>query len=392
MNRRKRLLKKVGMAHGIRCFLTDRKGSTLIEVIVSVLIVGIAFVPLMIGLNAALRINRNAETELYAENVATNLVEITKTYGTKGMKNLAEEQGVDATKGIAKIFDGATMTSDTHGNIFTVSNISSGTDKTYSAEIQFSSWDDKQNDFSAYPAIEGVSGALIVNFGEDKIEDVINYYWTYAYDTYHTSVTKDQLKENASMWLKRKIVISCEAGTGEDAGKIIINKVINYEAMNVEISGNYVFQSPSNPVPTAYECQEQQVAKPSVLPQSIIVTYRPLRDRKGKDYKLFEDKIYVDKGAVSGKLHLYSFCENGTTLATSGYSVTIEFNDLSGDAITDRFGYSNINFTTMSCTAEYTFGSGTTGKQSHMKNILVTITDSDGNELFKKTTSMIEVE
>ena len=90
--------------------LRDKRGSTLIEVIVSVLIVAIAFVPLLIGLHAALRVNGRAEVELYAENVATNLVEITKTYGTDGMKALAEAQGLNSSDGIAKLISGATMT------------------------------------------------------------------------------------------------------------------------------------------------------------------------------------------------------------------------------------------------------------------------------------------
>ncbi len=391
MNRGKKLYRRVRHVGGLTRVLADRRGSTLIEVIVSVLIVAIAFVPLMVGLNGALKINRNAEVQLYAENVATNLTEITKTYGTKGLKSLAEEQGTDSTKGIAKLLSGATMTSDAHGNRFTVTNITSGTDKTYQAEIEFSNWDDKQNDFSAYPDIESLSDALIVNIGEDKIEDVINYYWTYAYDTYNTELTKEQLTNNASQWIKREMKITCEQGTGEDSDKVIIKKIIYYKALNAEINGNYVFKTTSNPIPAAYECQEQQICKKSALPQSIILTYRPLRDRKGKDYKLFEDKILVDKD-VSGVLHLYSFCENGTTLSNSGFSTVIEYDDTSGDSPSDRYGYSNVTFSPISCTAEAAFGSGTTGKQSHMRNIVVTVKDSDGNELFTKTTSMIEVE
>ena len=142
---------------------------------------------------------------------------------------------------------------------------------------------------------------------------------------------------------------------------------------------------------TPYECQEKQIAKKSAVPQSIIVTFKPLRDRQGKDYQLADDVILVDK-EVSGALHLYSFCENGATLKNDGYAVTVKFDDTSSDAITDRYGYSNLNFGVSDCTREDTFGSGTTGKQSKMRNIKVTIKDNDGNQLFEKTTSMIEVE
>ncbi len=372
--------------------LRDERGSTLIEVIVSVLIVAIAFVPLLIGLHAALRVNRRAEVELYAENVATNLVEITKTYGTDGMKALAEAQGLNSSDGIAKLISGATMTKNSIGNIFTVTNINSGTDKVYNAVIEFTNWDDKQNDFSGYPAVEGVADALIVNVGQDKVDEIINYYWNYAHDNYNTNVTKEQLKNNVDSWLKREIKISCVQGTGDDASKIIFSKVVTYTAENVEINGNYLYQSASNTGPaTPFECQEKQIAKKSAVPQSIIVTFKPLRDGQGKDYQLSDDVILVDK-EVSGTLHLYSFCENGATLKDDGYAVTVKFNDTSSDAITDRFGYSNLNFDVTDCTSEATFGSGTTGKQSKMRNIKVTIKDSDDNQLFEKTTSMIEVE
>ena len=350
--------------------LRDERGSTLIEVIVSVLIVAIAFVPLLIGLHAALRVNRRAEVELYAENVATNLVEITKTYGTDGMKALAEAQGLNSSDGIAKLISGATMTKNSSGNIFTVTNINSGTDKVYNAVIEFTNWDDKQNDFSGYPAVEGVADALIVNVGQDKLDEIINYYWNYAHDNYNT----------------------CVQGTGDDASKIIFSKIVTYTAENVEIGGNYLYQTASNTGPaTPFECQEKQIAKKSAVPQSIIVTFKPLRDRQGKDYQLADDVILVDK-EVSGAVHLYSFCENGATLKDDGYAVTVKFNDTSSDAITDRYGYSNLNFDVTDCTAEATFGSGTTGKQSKMRNIKVTIKDSDDNQLFEKTTSMIEVE
>ena len=372
--------------------LRDERGSTLIEVIVSVLIVAIAFVPLLIGLHAALRVNRRAEVELYAENVATNLVEITKTYGTDGMKALAEAQGLNSSDGIAKLISGATMTKNSSGNIFTVTNINSGTDKVYNAVIEFTNWDDKQNDFSGYPAVEGVADALIVNVGQDKLDEIINYYWNYAHDNYNTSVTKEQLKNDVASWLKREIKVSCVQGTGDDASKIIFSKIVTYTAENVEIGGNYLYQTASNTGPaTPFECQEKQIAKKSAVPQSIIVTFKPLRDRQGKDYQLADDVILVDK-EVSGAVHLYSFCENGATLKDDGYAVTVKFNDTSSDAITDRYGYSNLNFDVTDCTAEATFGSGTTGKQSKMRNIKVTIKDSDDNQLFEKTTSMIEVE
>lgn len=391
MNQRKKLFKRAGSI-GRNGILADRRGSTLIEVIVSVLIVGIAFVPLMVGLNAALRVNSSNEKELYAENVASNVVEITKTYGTKGLKNLADEQGADSTKGIAKLLDGASMTSNGSGTVFTLQNLKAGTDKVYQAKVEFSTWNDKQNDFSGYPAVEGVDGSIIINFYEDKMENVLNYFWNYA-SGYNTELTKDELQSHLSEWLSREIVINIEEGTGEDAGSVIVNKVICYKAVNAEIDHKYVFKSPSNAVPAPYEAQKMDIGKLAELSKSLIVTYRPLRDKKGNNYKI-NDRIKVAKG-VAGELHLYAFCENGSTLRDKGYTVELKIEDTTGESSSNLFGYSNFldtSFTCIGCTKEDTFGEATAGKQSNMKNVKVTVFDKEGTELFSKTTSIIEVE
>ena len=65
-------------------FFENNRGSTLVEVIVSVLVVGIVFVPLMFGLSTATKVNDQAENKMYGETVAANCLEAVKTLGIYG--------------------------------------------------------------------------------------------------------------------------------------------------------------------------------------------------------------------------------------------------------------------------------------------------------------------
>lgn len=390
MNRRKKLFKRAGIKRFSKSILADKRGSTLIEVIVSVLIVGIAFVPLMMGLNAALKVNTATEKELYAENVATNIVEITKTYGTKGMKKLADDQDADETKGIATILDEAKMVPNgLSGKKYTITNLKAGTGKIYQAEVEFSTFDNNQNDFSAYPAVEGIDGAIIVNFSETTAEWVVNAFKNQV--GFHEDVSVTDLTARINEWIKREMIISIEKGTGEDNGKVIVKKVEKFYA-NADLGGDPIF--PSGVTPTPVTKQSMEIGKLASLSSSLIVTHRPLRTKKGKDIYLSNDNIIIQKN-VNGELHVYNICENGAKVKDKGYRVFIKFDDTSTDP--NNYGYSNLNDdgdTThvISGTAEFTFGGGTTGKQSNMKNVKITIMDKDGNTLFVKNTSIIEVE
>jgi len=65
--------------------LNDR-GSTLVEIVVSVLIIGIIFVPLLMGLSNALKANARAEMDLNAEGAGVNVLETVKALGYSGIK------------------------------------------------------------------------------------------------------------------------------------------------------------------------------------------------------------------------------------------------------------------------------------------------------------------
>ena len=112
------------------------KGSTLVEIIVSVLIIGIVFVPLLMGLTNALKTNAKAESTSFAESVAVNSLETVKTVGYEALKNkfIAGATEVSASDFTAKT--GAKLVKVDDRN-FKVTGLEEGLN-TYYAKINFS--------------------------------------------------------------------------------------------------------------------------------------------------------------------------------------------------------------------------------------------------------------
>ena len=410
-----------------RNLMSDKRGSTLIEVIVSVLIVGIAFVPLMVGLNAALSVNRQTENTLYAENVASNVIEVSKTYGVKGFESLykaasgesvsgggtsGEATSGETIKSIGNIFSGSTLIKNGVDD-YTITNITSGTDRHYTANVHFSPIVDNQNDFSGYPSVEGVKEAIVVSFEEDNFNNVFSYFWDKVKDqafdpTHHLS--EQEMRDNISLWLKRELVITlekqpAESGSGE---KIVSKKKIVYTANNNPIDMKYPFRDSDpnaapdplvfQPVPSS--ASGAPVGRYSVVPKMIIVTYKQFKDSNGKNIKLKGDgitgdniRLEINDGVVGGDIYLYALSENGRTLRTQSYDVAIVGSDNCG--ITDGnviHAYSNLNLISYSgCVPEYTFGTADLNAIPKMKNVTVTISE-DGKEVATKTSTLIEME
>lgn len=88
------------------------EGSTLIEIIISVLIIGIAFVPLMGGMSEALKANTKSESMLYSDQVASGCLDVAKIYGTSGFET-AVAGGTEGDEVVKAMFgDGATVEKD----------------------------------------------------------------------------------------------------------------------------------------------------------------------------------------------------------------------------------------------------------------------------------------
>lgn len=382
-----------------RRFKNDRRGSTLIEVIVSVLIVGIAFVPLMVGLNAALKVNKQTENNLNAENVAVNALEVCKTYGTKGLEKLITEATADPTKGITTVFSGATLAKN-DSNTFTISGIKCGTDnRTYTARVEFEGITDNQNDFSGYPTVEGIQNAIVVSSSEDNFDYVIN---TFLAQAASTGVAEDaanalpvaemKKKTNIPKWLSREIHIGIEEVTVDGNTKYAVTKKIVYKANNDQIDGKYPFRS-SSYTPTPVVTQEKTATNPvgtySELPEMIVLTYRQFKDKQGNNLNLGHgDKIIIDK-EVTGATKIYALSENGKTLQGKGYLVSF---DASGSADDQTQVYTNLVSAgaPQNCTELTTFGTASSEMISKMKNITVTITDNNGDVVSEKQSTLID--
>lgn len=125
-----------------RGFLADNKGSTLVEIIVSVLIIAIAFVPLMSGMASALKANTAAETKLFADNVAQKCMEIVKS--------------ADSKEAVPTAFSYDTSLTATGGVTTSVSGLKEG-DREYTAEISYTSIA-SLNTEGDYTSIKGISG------------------------------------------------------------------------------------------------------------------------------------------------------------------------------------------------------------------------------------------
>ncbi len=398
----------------------DRRGSTLIEVIVSVLIVGIAFVPLMIGLNAAMNVNKENEKNLYAENVAQNVIEVCKTYGANGLAAMAAPT---STEHISDIFNSATTLSitsaeGTPATEFTITDIESGTGKMFEAVISFdsSAYDpdpgatppedgsplpERQNDFSNYPSLSSVTNASMISIGENSLDNIVEHFYNIAHDTFDTDVEIGDMKANVSTWLKRKIKITIDQpGVGEpDEGRYIVKKQVIFSARDCEINSKALFKEPGyNEDSYAWEIysdpEDIKIGSYGSLPQNIILTYKPMKNSSGIPQRLYDESIVIDK-EVNGSTNLYSLCENGSALI--GWEVTcyVEGQDLTTDPDAEGNIYrvkafSNLNLLPVACKKLNTFGEGLSGKQSKMKDVTVTV--SDGTTSVTKTSTVIEFE
>ena len=378
----------------------DKRGSTLIEVIVSVLIVGIAFVPLMVGLNAALKVNKQTENNLNAENVATNVIEVCKTYGTKGLTKLETDEDTNPTTGITTIFSGASL-NKTDSHSFTITGIKCGTDdRLYSAKIEFSDISDNQNDFSGYPTVEGIQNAAVVSFSEDNFDYVIGEFIAQANSTgvaednvSALSVADMKKKSNVPKWLSREIYVGIEEGTGDNAGKYVITKKVVYKANNDAIDGKYPFRT-SSYTPTPVITQKKEVADASggysELPEMVVLTYRQFKDKQGNDLMLNNghgDKIVINK-TVTGATKLYALSENGKTLKDKGYQVQFD-NGASADTLTEV--YTNLtNLGGSGLTQLTSFGTASSEMISKMKDVTITVYDNNSEVVATKKSTLID--
>ena len=420
----------------------NNRGNTLIEVIVCVLIIGIAFVPLMVGLNASLRINKDTENKLYAENVASNIVEICKTYGKNGLEEL-KGLNSDTTKGIKAFLagDNVVLSQDsTDETVFYINNISSGSEnKNYYAEISFddSAYEDTQNDFSAYQSISGLTDAVVVGFNEDILESVVGKIYKVAHDKTATEASEADMVSSVSSWLKRQITVEVKPVMIDDRTRYVVDAKIEYFVDGTATAGGHSIFKGTTITSVKYQSQpyerlfvngtEEPVdgstipAAPELtnyktVPKSIIMTYSQLKSSAGGYVHLdppstnLKDLI-VDMQVNGGQTNVYALCMDLAALdPLSSYNLKSQVNTYWGTGTDYMVGvYSNLNAIDHSnpelsrdkytqCKILEYFGDGSTGKQSRLKDVKVTIKNSDatgtpvGDAVIEKTSTIIEFE
>jgi hypothetical protein len=367
----------------------------LIEVIVSVLVIGIAFVPLMAGLNAALKTNKKTENELYAESVASNVVEICKTYGEYGFENTLTNAKINSLlTGAGAGIEISPIATDKLGigfdAGFLISGISSGTEKSYKAKVEFSSISGAQNDFSGHKPLSGFLNAVILSVPAYQ-EEIVSHY---SDITDRDETAKADLWTNASSWLRRDITVNINP-VPEDTSKYTISIDVKYS-----ISDETFFRVKSGTSANAKILEKEIIDnKKYALPLNpIVLSYRvPFSG------SVSSDNLVINK-TVSGNLKFNLLCGDKNSfyhLNVSGSGETTQASAGSGDfyqidiCVEDDADSSWI-LGRDQCDGPFSFSADSAG-QSIMKDIKISIYDSlndpfSGDPTVVKTTTMIEYE
>lgn len=308
--------------------MTENEGSTLIEVIVSCLIMAIVFVPLLTGMNTALKANKVSESKMYADNVASKCMEVIKASATKSaVQQCFTDAGINATN----------VTPTTSG--YTISGLKEG-DRTYVATITYDATG-AINDASKYKSIGSVAGNR-----KARLELGVNY------DFAALKLFSENLKSGSAKpiemvkYLKEKNV------------KLTVSKVTNtsdehFGMYSIAPEIEYVMNNTENGV-EIFKIDDTYTLCPTVmyyssLPEGILLFETPVTSIGG---------VNNSSTAISEALYNYCKAKDNTLGDQSSYNVvnanlaqTITINN----QITDLEGSTKTNGT---CLNVYCFISG----------------------------------
>ncbi len=400
--------------------MKDKRGSTLIEVIISVMIVGIVFIPLLMGLNTAMRVNAKNEKELYAENVAENVIELCKTYGENGLEEIYTKGDTE----IQKIFSNAEIKKVPGG--YKIKNIEAGTGKTFTAEISFKTVNGPQNDFSGIPVIGNISDADIESFPVENLDSVVDWFYQQSeigkeYGGAENVASKQELIENIDKWLCRENIVLVNKKTetsGTTTSEVIqISRQVKYFVSTVTPNpqignGKTCFANNSmytmNPkleeldvvnIPgEAGTVQQNNGPRYDEIPSSIVVRYRAFTVN-GENKKLNSDQLTIKlENGAAGNFDVFAFCENGTSLYNKGFTLNMKYSGPTGMTVS---AYSNLldhtypeGFSELKTTLESTTDTDEMGKYTNFNKLIrtvdLTITDITGNTVLTKTSTIID--
>ena len=372
----------------------DNKGSTLIEVIVSVLVIAIAFVPLMAGLNAALRTNKKTENELYAESVASNVVEICKTYGEAGLGTITSTKlnSLLTGSGSGGVSIEAIASDKLDSGVeagFLIKGVTSGTEKEYKAKVEITSISGEQNDFTGYKPLSGFMNAVILSVPDFQSDIVTTFEAITGRNSENIGALWTDLK-----WLQRDINVNINP-VSEDPTKYTVTMEVVFsicdegyfqvkdgytgsKTLTMEINDNKKYNLPLNPIVLSFKAPFGG----HIGSDNLIINKFVNGDIRFNLLCASKDEYYHLNAAASAS------GEISKTVGVEGdyYQIDICTNDESAS------GWLNIQ----RCDGPFEFAADSTG-QSMMKDIKISIYDSDndaftGTPTVVKTSTMIEYE
>ena len=314
----------------------DNKGSTLVEIIVSVLIIGIVFVPLMLSLTNALKTNAKAESSSYAESVATNSLETVKTLGYETIqgKFVAGTTEVLASDFTAKT--GAKLIKVDNRN-FKVTGLEEGIHDYY-ATITFSDAyrdDDptttKQNEELYYQFTEISNGktCMVKCLASEDDSRLNSLKDMSGPDSYTFEIPNlDEMKRLTN--LKQTVFTIGKYGAagdadGENKNKMYVKRDTRYKVATTEGSKNFFDDAflgywPADGYFSSTEICPNDAA--GAGPDTFLIFYSSLKN-SGNLNTLNTDgnkeEIIINK-TVSGPIKIYIFITNGVVGAESGYA------------------------------------------------------------------------
>ena len=334
-------------------------GSTLIEIVISILIVGIVFVPLLMGLNTALKANAKSKTIMNAETVATNCLETVKAVGLKKLQGYYEKTSVNplnskiadqlggeftAAYTANEFSDGALLAgrNDTYHRDFVITNLEQGSGEYY-ATIEFN--DDRfavQNNNSDYVSIMGIGNkenSCLLNMS--STQDL--YYSGLASGV--SSVTADDVPDYIKSKTTEIVIDSVPADAAEHAEGICITAKNVYEFKTVE--GGLPFSSP-NPENGNTEVYYDK----GKIPNTILLFYAPVYKDADK-IKMMNDATVACTETIKvtklyeGELSIYVFVKGANVKSSYSGDATVEegYKDpFTGNIIDPEYANASLKF------------------------------------------------
>lgn len=340
----------------------DNKGSTLVEIIVSVLIIGIVFVPLLMGLTNAIKTNTRAEKNLNAESAAVNCMETVKAMGKSGMEALVPTIGSEVS---FTAFSSTAQLKRDSANVYTISGINEGAN-TYYAQVSFSEEEYKN------PTPTGPDP--VTTTPEPKQNDILYTEFTsitgdgtrpekitipQAIDTGKLEVLRAQSGIEAgtvaipdttdmrSLVKTKQTVIVVDkypATHDEYPGKYYIQVYVNYILDNTNDSGQYYFEPDadeykySSPPSSPQICQSDAAGGPNTL----LIFYAALKDLSscaGSANAVTinnggQKEMIVFRKLIDNEIKLYTFVSNVDVTNSANYSASKMYFNVQNDSST----------------------------------------------------------